>query len=392
MITTQVAKMLTKKSLLTRSMAVIGIAYMGMAVAGPLEDLRPGEWLEMPNSRLDAVAAKPPAISQSLYDSMRGIMGILGLTAAWSGGAYDTSRERLILWGGGHGDYGGNEIYVFDMNKLAWERLNDPSPGPYDQKVLSDGAPASVHTYDGIEYIPPPVDRFYARGGGYYPSGNGSEETFLFDFANKRWERKARKPDFEIQNLAAYDPGSELVYDRGTNAMYSFNPKTNEWKVVGDQTPFYAGNLTMSVDPKRRLMVAIGDGQGYVWDLRESPLKRTNLSASGSTEIMSPGAPGFVYNPDIDRFVAWSGGKTVYILNMDTRVWSKDTLAASNTVTPTNVTASGGTFGRFQYVPSKKVFVAVNATNQNVYFYKLSNTGGGAPVPGTPAKPGVQLR
>jgi hypothetical protein len=36
--------------------------------------------------------------------------------AAWGGGAHDTKRDRLIVWGGGHGDYGGNELYAFDVN------------------------------------------------------------------------------------------------------------------------------------------------------------------------------------------------------------------------------------------------------------------------------------
>lgn len=38
-------------------------------------------------------------------------------------------REALILPGnGGHGDYGGNEVYVFFLSSLAWRRLTDPCP------------------------------------------------------------------------------------------------------------------------------------------------------------------------------------------------------------------------------------------------------------------------
>jgi len=47
---------------------------------------------------------------------------------AWSGGAFDTTRDRLVVWGGGHADYPGNELYVFDLGTLRWQRLTDPSP------------------------------------------------------------------------------------------------------------------------------------------------------------------------------------------------------------------------------------------------------------------------
>src|SRR3989344_245719 len=72
---------------------------------------------------------------------------------AWGGGAVDTSRNRLIIWGGGHTDYYGNELYVLDLNSLAWQRLTNPSPRASDAETLSDGNPNSRHTYDGLAYI-----------------------------------------------------------------------------------------------------------------------------------------------------------------------------------------------------------------------------------------------
>ena len=69
---------------------------------------------------------------------------------------------------------------------------------------------------------------------------------------------------------------------------------------------------------------------------------------------------------------------------MDTMVWENRTPAGSNTVTPTPVTASGGTFSRFQYIPSKNAFIAVNATTENVYVYKLSSGGGSQSSDTTP--------
>ena len=40
------------------------------------------------------------------------------ITGAWNGAALDTKRNRLLVTGGGHLDYAGNEIYAFDFGTL----------------------------------------------------------------------------------------------------------------------------------------------------------------------------------------------------------------------------------------------------------------------------------
>ncbi|MCI0667930.1 MAG: hypothetical protein L0Y43_07730, partial [Methylococcaceae bacterium] len=84
-------------------------------------------------------------------------------------------------------------------------------------------------------------------------------------------------------------------------------------------------------------------------------------------------------DPVIDKLVAWAGGTDVYTLDTTTWVWTQVPLAASNTVIPTAAQANG-TYGRFRYIPSRNLYIAVNAVNQDVYFFKLSGalgTGGG---------------
>jgi hypothetical protein len=384
-------------SLARMTTLTLGVLATGIAAAGPIDTLEPGHWYMVASSRLQDVRAVPPTVTQTHYNSYQGTIGVSGVMRAWSGATYDTSRDRLVVWGGGHTDYGGNEVYAFDINALAWQRLTLPSEGPYDRVQLSDGRPGALHTYDGLEYIPPPVDRMFARGSGYFTTGNGSNATWFFNFGAREWQRMANVPESAVQQLAAYDPVSGLVFDHGINAMYAFNPATNQWTTAGDTGAgsWYEGNLTMTVDPKRRKIVAIGQGKAFVWTINSNGTVSTRslLSTSGATEILNPGAPGFVYDPVSDRFVAWSGGAAVYTLNMDTRVWTKVNPASGNSVVPTGVTAAGGTFGRFQYIPSKNAFIAVNATDQNVYLYKLSSgSGTGGSAPQTPAQPSVQLR
>src|ERR1041385_5659684 len=53
----------------------------------------------------------------------------VGGIAAYSGSIADTDQDRLVIWGGGHQDYGGNEVYALnlDANPPRMDRLNNPT-------------------------------------------------------------------------------------------------------------------------------------------------------------------------------------------------------------------------------------------------------------------------
>src|SRR5262245_36785088 len=86
----------------------------------PLDTLPVGEWYEVPHSAGRSVAYQYPA---GTYFGNTTDMRFLDE----SGASYDSSRDRMIVWGGGHGDYAGNEIYVFSIPTLTWSRINNPS-------------------------------------------------------------------------------------------------------------------------------------------------------------------------------------------------------------------------------------------------------------------------
>src|SRR5213593_285726 len=78
-------------------------------------------WLVAPNTNMSAVT---PVNGQ--FAGTWGTDGPWAVIAAWGGGALDTQRSRLVLWGGGHADYYGNELYAFDIPTLTWSRVTDP--------------------------------------------------------------------------------------------------------------------------------------------------------------------------------------------------------------------------------------------------------------------------
>jgi hypothetical protein len=90
----------------------------------------------------------------------------------WSSFAWDSARSRLILYGGGHANYDGNEVYIFDGQTRQWSLAFHASDVvEYDdassEYVTVDGplhSPVSAHTYDNNAYLQV-LDRFITFGG-----------------------------------------------------------------------------------------------------------------------------------------------------------------------------------------------------------------------------------
>lgn len=140
------------------------------------------------NSLLDLVAAAPPnswiKLNQNLLyqvwpandfiptSSPAGPGTPSAVIRAWSSFAWDPLRSRLILYGGGHANYDGNEVYIFDGTTRQWSLgfyATDvvPYPGSPGEYVTVDGplhSPVSAHTYDNTTYLPV-LDRYLTFGG-----------------------------------------------------------------------------------------------------------------------------------------------------------------------------------------------------------------------------------
>ncbi|HET6250068.1 MAG TPA: hypothetical protein VFE47_20420 [Tepidisphaeraceae bacterium] len=332
----------------------------------PIANLKPGEWYEVPDSHLEKVAP-----SQQKFPWLRG--GVYAETACWAGGAFDTQRDRLYLGpGGGHAGYNGNEIYAFDLNDLKWHRINDPDPViPGTEYTDLNKCPFAMHTYDGVEYIPPPVDRYVVVGGWNTPL------TYALDPDHPdHWEVYPGHGTGRTGDICGYDAVSQLLYfstPSTAGKTSQWDPITHHWTLRTLTSPEPSYYETADVDYKRHLLVSCGKGKVKVWHLAPIPQRITmeEIQTTGDTEILDRCSPGFCYVPCIDRFVAWASGPEVYTLDIDSKKWTKHAPAATNTVLP-GKPDQWGTFGRFRYVPSKNVFVVYNDVKQDVYIYRLT--------------------
>lgn len=136
-------------------------------VAGMAE----GSWLKVNQNAVSSVWT-PPELRED--NAMSRIIG------AWSSFAWDSNRQSLIIYGGGHANYIGNDVYTFNGSTLLWERSSLPSKMVpttvgvgYTYGFPADGsmnAPASAHTYDNTVFLTQ-ADRYLTFGGAAWNNG-----------------------------------------------------------------------------------------------------------------------------------------------------------------------------------------------------------------------------
>jgi hypothetical protein len=349
-------------------------------------------WQQLPNTKLRSVCAADHGFPQ-----VGGTSGCAAITFAWNSSVFDTSRNRLIVWGGGHNDYYGNEMYAVNLATQTVERLNAPGlpTATSCQEAIANGTqPNSRHTYDGIEYIPG-LDKMFVFGGSLAcSSGNFGRDTWLFSFATMQWERKTPTgplPRAIPGTLSAYDPVSGLMYVYDDLNFFSYDLTANKFTQLTTSQQPVGYHLNAVIDPVRRKFLMIGwdnlQGGGRVWSIDLNPgsnYQRQAITTTGGASLIGNIYPGVEYDPVTDRIVAWGedSPNVVYSLNLDTREWTSTTFTGGPTP------AGNGTFGRWRYSPASNVFVLANRVDDNVVIMRLGT--GTAQRPNAPTALTVQ--
>lgn len=391
----------------------LGILFLSFVSADILSDIRnlqPGEWYEIPNSSLNEANIFPNPIPP-------GNTGVQSVMTAWGTAVYDTKRKQLLVMGGGHADYSGNEIYAFDMNTFNWSRIWGPSPNSaigcteihsiqdlYEGIIpgcptssLSccnksfdfyfDGNPSSRHTYHAMEYIPDPYDTIWLNGGSLWIIGSGSTSLYYFNLTSLTWENKGFF-DLPYQNHdsgSVYDPITDSMFVRSKYYIRQYNLTDGSMIDRHRISAGWGSKTSAAIDPINRKIIYLGESMGHcqmgVFNIENNNFTLYSKSdLTGNTEIVCSTSPGLEYDPIIGKFIAWGGEPDkliftdeVYIIDPVTLEISKRYPSAQNNITPT-WSAFNGVFGRFRYIPSLDVYILVNGISENVFIYKLSGT------------------
>ncbi len=362
-----------------------------------------GSWKELPSTHLADVC--PPPYSGYPCGAVM---------LAWSGGAYDGKHDQLFVNGGGHADSYYNAVFVFDLATMKWRRATELPAGTagdsvtpilQDKRVETCGLypsgatldippafltasgyvipdkcndpsivaqldaqqPRSRHTYGNLAFSDA-TNRFYLLGGpGLYPSGQSmTARVDGFDPTTNKWTRYADNT-FVGYGTSATDGSGNVWYlgAAGSTKLAKYDVASGAWQAQASdaQGSYYGG---AAVDTSRNVLAVTADGTTlYTYALGVTGAPQTTRMATGLPGTLGQ-APGFEYAAALDRFVAWSGGAAVSMLDPKTWTW---TAAPVTGDVPTAAPAQG-TFGRFRYSRRRNVFVAVSATTANVFLYK----------------------
>jgi hypothetical protein len=325
-------------------------------------------WHEIPDTKLASRCANDPAVE--------GNSGCRAVINAWNGGVADEKRDRLILWGGGHSDYYGNEVYALDMSKSTLSRLTEPSPVTNVMscpEAYTDGRPSARHTYGGLAYLAE-QDSMFIYGGSKSACGFMSAGSWAFDLGRMEWKNlDPHQGDSPANNpgaIAEYDSNTGTVMLSDTANLFRYDPVKNSYKRVRTLSGVDY-RLSGVIDPDRKLFFMIG-GPGQFWAIgigenSKFEVQDWSRKVTGCDPLRYTNSPGLAYDAARREIVGWSGGDTVYLFQPETRTCSAETYPGGPGPAQPN-----GTFGRFQYYSRLGVFALVNDWKQNAFLLRLA--------------------
>ena len=146
------------------------------------------------------------------------------IISAWSSFAWDSQRGDLIIYGGGHANYPGNDVYRWRSATREWQRASLPSEvieDDFSNFIAIDGvdnAPTSAHTYDNSVYLKN-SDRYLTFGGAVHGRGGAYKKQvdattvrdtgpYLFDPARADADQVGGTTGSHVQRVA---PHPEVV-------------------------------------------------------------------------------------------------------------------------------------------------------------------------------------
>lgn len=314
---------------------------------------------------------------------------------AYSGATVDQKRGDLILVGGGHGDYAGNEVMVLRLrtSQPGWSCEIPPSPGAYTSTALGKnsvgqaavdvgrrGWPVSSHTYHRLVFA---NDRVYLCGlSATYPTTQGTSRIFWADRLTSRWCAGAyfiTDADAALygdtwleEGGCVYVPLDDAIYAEATKPL-GYGTEVRVAKISAKTGAVLKRWTTAQLDgfctgsiyniPGTRLIVGrshFAPGKLFVWDTANDPPTRTEITPSGT-------AAGLSWHDD--RFGgAWhiaTGGLVLGLGGGESFVklkpavpgaykgaWTATLVQPANLASPSRVVppADGSLYGRFTIV------------------------------------------
>jgi hypothetical protein len=250
-------------------------------------------------------------------------------TRTWGTATFDTAREQILYWGGGHCGYEGSDVDAYDAGAHTW--IPGPAAPSYPERLWNHGVRLAGVTFNGE------------------PWTDHGRRIYAYDPSNDRMI--AVRP---IRLTSGYEPPWLRSYPSQTNvapdalvwhtssyskyATWSYNVKTRRWSIVG---PAPAGLDTLVTTPHGVMGVNVNwpgrlNDAGYQlpWDpsqppednaiflLRDSRWER--LSASGPSPQNLYEMTSLAYDSKRNQVILHGAGSKrneLWTFDLETRRW-----------------------------------------------------------------------
>jgi hypothetical protein len=403
------------------------LQYEGQTAQNPLDD---DGMVQGENESMDEAVYRSLTDAQKqdwqagdiANESYRRVNGPRSIVDTWCGWAFDKTAGYVYLNCGGHGDYGGNEVYRVDLGAESAEglfvRLTDPHAKPTnswsecDPVWLNDNPP-SVHSYIQIQWLPRHREFVLFGGAGACgPAHGAGPNYFRFDperihTASRGWIRQqAPVPPGEDRHMKSilgsggprgrseWIEEREVLYYGGTNgaALIDFSdPSDPQWGPAGQ---YWYGNVyampvhipAASLPEQGQDMVMLGDSI-VTFESQDEGLPRPSRSNQCLGAL--PDDPSFAnsaaWDPHREELLFWNGYPDVWALPASAVDGCADT--ADDTPLEGTSTASG-VFNRLEasstHAPEGDVeriynkwnhlradiFIGIHAFDEGVWLYR----------------------
>jgi hypothetical protein len=246
----------------------------------------------------------------------------------WGSATFDTDREQILYWGGGHCGYGGSDVDLYDVTEHTW--LGNPTPN-YPERTWNHGVRLAGMTFDAA------------------PWTDHGRKVFAYDPVGKRMilvPRFRLTTGYEPEWMKSYPADDETAPDGLVRppssyrkyVTWSFDPVARQWKILGPapakvdtlmSTPH--GVMGLTVNWPGRLNDA---GYQRPWSPSDPPEDNAIFLLRGSRwERVSKGQPSpqnlyemtsLAYDSKRDQLLLHGGGKKrdeLWSLDLKTGRW-----------------------------------------------------------------------
>lgn len=375
-------------------------------------------WTQIPGNTLSDIDPGNDSnyTSSPGSEAWRGTGGINASMTAWNGAAHDPATGRMYqIAEGGHGDYAGNGVYVWDLSLAtpAWSIILPPSgaigqpsvadysDGQEASGTYSDGRPRSWHGYNGSVWVPGVGPCMAGQTAQHSTGVIGPRRVVKFSASTGEatFGSAATATGNGSSIAACYDStrgSSGSIWRRwhGTAKLERYDIAADSWVQVGSLEAWNGANSLTYLSGHDCIL--IGNGQGYgtpgqsitggfcIFDCAAGTYHYPTFTGAPSLGSAHNGGlwPGEVQPIWLEAkgyAVAW-GNQTnrTQILRLTpgadptSDAWTVDTLpvSGSNTHTP-SAAQTNGTHGRFGYWAAVDALYLVNAATQQGSIYRF---------------------